>query len=351
LRTLEDGVVREAGVRGFAWDGRNDANAPAVEGDHVLWIRAEDPETPSIYGETATRLILDRTPPSTVISRPTVGSFVPVRAMLRGSITDLHLAEYTITVTPGGAAPIEIARAFQERRDSDLGPLPDLAEGPATLQVVATDLAENEARLDVPFVVDSTPPRAAIQSPTDEGFLRRGDHPIAVTGLASDDHLESWTLRFGAGAEPAGFVTIGQGREGGNGIALGSWDVRFVPDGVYTLSLVVTDRAGWSTESRIAVTLDGRPPTVALSRPFEGGYVTAPGPIVGTATDANLASWELESAPGDAAAAFLRERGFRVSVVSQQAASGLPPGTIVRQTPAGGFEVQPGDAISFEVAR
>lgn len=53
----------------------------------------------------------------------------------------------------------------------------------------------------------------------------------------------------------------------------------------------------------------------------------------------------------DAAAAFLRQRGFRVSVVSQYASSGLPPGTIVRQTPAGGFEVQPGDAISFEVAR
>lgn len=53
----------------------------------------------------------------------------------------------------------------------------------------------------------------------------------------------------------------------------------------------------------------------------------------------------------DAAAAFLRHRGFRVSVVSQLTASGLPPGTIVRQTPAGGYEVQPGDAISFEVAR
>jgi serine/threonine-protein kinase len=53
----------------------------------------------------------------------------------------------------------------------------------------------------------------------------------------------------------------------------------------------------------------------------------------------------------EAASAFLRQRGFRVSVVSQQTSSGLPPGTIVRQTPAGGFEVQPGDAISFEVAR
>ena len=156
----------------------------------------------------------------------------------------------------------------------------------------------------MPFVVDSTPPRAVIQSPRDADFLRRGDDPIPVTGLVGDDHLEGWTLRFGAGAEPAGFVTIGQGQEGGNGIALGPWDVRFVPDGLYTLSLVATDRAGWSTESRIAVTLDGRPPTVALSRPLEGGYVTAPGPIVGTASDANFASWELEAAPGGAATAY-----------------------------------------------
>ena len=313
LRTFEDVVVREAGVRSFAWDGRNDANEPAAEGDHVLWIRAEDPDTPSVYEEKTTRLVLDRTPPAIAISRPTAGSFVPLRATVRGSITDLHLAEYAITVTPAGDAPIEIARASQERTDSDLGALSDLAEGPATLQAVATDLAENEARLDVPFVVDSTPPRAVIQSPPDAAFLRRGDDPIAVTGLVGDDHLEGWTLRFGTGAEPVGFVTIGQGQQGGSGIALGPWDVRFVPDGVYTLSLVATDRAGWSTESRVVVTLDGRPPTVALSRPLEGGYVTAPGPIVGTAIDANLASWELESAPGVAASAPTSGRPSRTA--------------------------------------
>lgn len=54
---------------------------------------------------------------------------------------------------------------------------------------------------------------------------------------------------------------------------------------------------------------------------------------------------------GDAAAAVLRQQGFRVSFVAQQASSGLPAGLIVRQTPAGGYQVQPGAAISLEVAR
>jgi serine/threonine-protein kinase len=54
---------------------------------------------------------------------------------------------------------------------------------------------------------------------------------------------------------------------------------------------------------------------------------------------------------GDAAAAVLRQQGFRVSFVAQQSESGLPSGMVVRQTPAGGYQVQPDDSISLEVAR
>jgi beta-lactam-binding protein with PASTA domain len=54
---------------------------------------------------------------------------------------------------------------------------------------------------------------------------------------------------------------------------------------------------------------------------------------------------------GEPAAAVLRQQGFRVSFVAQQVASGLPSGLIVRQVPAGGYQVHPGDAISLEVAQ
>lgn len=60
---------------------------------------------------------------------------------------------------------------------------------------------------------------------------------------------------------------------------------------------------------------------------------------------------DLIGVEGEPAASLLRQQGFRVSFVAQQAASGLPAGMIVRQTPPGGHQVQPGAAISLEVAR
>jgi len=54
---------------------------------------------------------------------------------------------------------------------------------------------------------------------------------------------------------------------------------------------------------------------------------------------------------GDRAAELLRLRGFRVSMAGQLAAPGLPSGVVIRQTPAGGYQVHPGDAISLEVSQ
>lgn len=54
---------------------------------------------------------------------------------------------------------------------------------------------------------------------------------------------------------------------------------------------------------------------------------------------------------GERAAEALRARGFRVSIVGSQPYSGVPPGTVVRQQPAGGFQVAAADAISLEVSR
>ncbi len=54
---------------------------------------------------------------------------------------------------------------------------------------------------------------------------------------------------------------------------------------------------------------------------------------------------------GDRAADVMRTRGFRVSITTQSAASAIPPGVVVRQSPAGGYQVHPGDPIVLEVSR
>jgi serine/threonine-protein kinase len=54
---------------------------------------------------------------------------------------------------------------------------------------------------------------------------------------------------------------------------------------------------------------------------------------------------------GTHASEALRERGFRVTIVGSQPYPGVPPGTVVRQQPQGGFRVSPSDPISLEVSR
>ena len=51
------------------------------------------------------------------------------------------------------------------------------------------------------------------------------------------------------------------------------------------------------------------------------------------------------------ATTLLRSRGFRVATVGSQPYPGVPAGTVVKQTPAGGFRVGSGDPISLEVSR
>lgn len=60
---------------------------------------------------------------------------------------------------------------------------------------------------------------------------------------------------------------------------------------------------------------------------------------------------DLIGTEGARAADLLRLKGFRVTIVSQQPAPGIPPGIVIRQTPAGGYQVHPGDAISLEVSQ
>jgi beta-lactam-binding protein with PASTA domain len=53
----------------------------------------------------------------------------------------------------------------------------------------------------------------------------------------------------------------------------------------------------------------------------------------------------------DRVADALRSRGFRVTIVGSQPYPGVPPDTIVRQQPQGGFQVAASESISLEVSR
>jgi beta-lactam-binding protein with PASTA domain len=60
---------------------------------------------------------------------------------------------------------------------------------------------------------------------------------------------------------------------------------------------------------------------------------------------------DLIGTDGERAAAVLRERSLRVTLMKVPDQSGVPPGTVVRQQPAGGLRVSAAEAIAIEVAQ
>lgn len=96
----------------------------------------------------------------------------------------------------------------------------------------------------------------------------------------------------------------------------------YVPDAV-----VAQDPAGQSATSRVAL---------LVNRGQAGATYVMP---------------DLIGVNGDRAADLLRARGFRVAVVGQLPYPGVPAGVVIRQSPQGGFQIAPGEAISLEVSR
>jgi subtilase family serine protease/flagellar hook assembly protein FlgD len=328
LRTLETGLRHPAASYAQTWDGLTDAHLPAPEGDLRLFVRAVDPSVATLLQEHSIGFVLDRTPPTVAVQSPAQGSVI-ARIPVSGSVSDEHLADWVLTARPAQGPALELARSTEPVVSGVLSTLDGLADGPYTLSVKATDRAENERPLDVSFTLDSVPPKVAFREPADRAVLRRGSTPITVGGLVRDPNLQGWTLRFGAGGSPSVLRPLAEGTTEGDALALAAWNVQSLPDGVYTLVLDAADKAGQSASATIVVTLDATRPVAEIVTPKEASYVSAPILVQGTAQDANLASWRLETSPGPAASAFRWEELGKGTEGVEQAGlaswSPLPP--------------------------
>lgn len=257
--------------------------------DGTYFVRVDVVDT----GETLRLpLVLDTTRPTLSLTQPVSGAARRASVAVEGAITDLHLEDWTVEhVAPGGGTTLVAAGTVSP--DGVLAQLDGLQEGDHLVRVTAVDGAGNVRTLDVPFVVDVTPPVVAFQAPLNDAFLSGVGGPVGVVGSAEDTGLANVQLRVVRGAQEKVLFT------GASLPAQGSfyaWAVAEEADGPAELVLSAEDAAGNRGESRIAVTLDSTPPNVLVASPRRVA-LGADRAVRGTASDDHLTEWRLALSP------------------------------------------------------
>lgn len=298
-RTLATTQSTLKGSSTFNWDGKDDAGQLLPDGVYTIGLLATLSSDPLVKQDEKITVVIDATAPLVDITRP-VNGFVTATGGVMGSITDLHLTSYTVSLTNTPAAPSwnVLDSGTIGRSNAVLGSLAGLPEGNYALRIEAQDDAENKVDRVIPFIVDTTPPKVDISSPADGSVLGSKKLPVNIIGTLDEKNLKSYTLDYGSGTAPTTWTTLASGTSLPLPAVLKVWDVTTVPDSVYTLRFSAIDQAGLIGEKRITITVDNTAPTVAVTAPVDGSYVRQPMDVNGNVSDNNLANYLLEIAPG-----------------------------------------------------
>lgn len=87
--------------------------------------------------------------------------------------------------------------------------------------------------------------------------------PVTITGSAADDSFQSYSLHYGAGAEPAAWEYLQYSNLAVENGALADWYTGALADGVYSIRLTADDNSGLSASASLMVTVDNTPPVFA----------------------------------------------------------------------------------------
>ncbi|MBU0675771.1 MAG: hypothetical protein KJ950_14110 [Proteobacteria bacterium] len=313
LSIMKQGVEREfifadipPGVpQKVLWDGKNVSGSVVADGTYSIQLNVSLVSNPSISQTEVITVDVDATAPLINFSDPENLHYYKNNSVaIAGSIVDGHLSSFEITVEDPSGSVNQVASGSQSMQDHQFNTLTNLADGAYRLTVSAADSILNENHLDIPFIIDTTPPALQLDSPlSGEVYGGVDNGTISVSGSIEEVNVEKWEIRYGAGLSPLTWEVLSSDTVlPADGIIGYEWNVgpaANLQDGIYTISFFALDKAGWPSEITRQITIDNTPPVVTISSPEL--YVTENGPIKGTATDANLTEFTLLLAGGSCA--------------------------------------------------
>ncbi|MDD5224787.1 MAG: Ig-like domain-containing protein, partial [bacterium] len=247
----------------------------SAEGGYTLAINAGD-----LAGNSAQATIsftIDKTPPAISVSGVSDGIYYKVDVAPVITVTDANPAGSTITLN---GAPFVSGTTVS-------------AEGSYTLAVETSDKAGNTAQITVAFTIDKTPPVITVSGVTDGSYSKVDVTPVITV----------------TDANPAGSTMTLNGSPFVSGTTVSA-------EGVYTLAVETSDKAGNTASKSLAFTIDKIAPVISVSGVSDGVYYQTDVVPAITVTDANLASSAitLNGAPFTSGTTVSAEGGYILAV-------------------------------------
>ncbi len=293
-----------AGSHEYQWSGMDAGGSKVLDGDYKFKVKAESVNPPFTIQVESITVITDTVSPTIGVTAPVDSSYHPGVVDVQGSLNDLNLKEYAVSLSGGQEANlIDTAAVSSEIVFSDSL---DLPEGSYAIQVYAKDGVENASNQTVSFTVDKTRPKILLESPIEGEFFGSTQPVVSINGIIEETNLQSYTVQYGAGENPVNWVEIATGESQPLDNVLASWNVgndQGITDGDYTIRVTAIDKAGWESTAQVAIHVDNNSPELTIINPSEGIYVKDVFDVSGTISDPFLKKYTLDIADSNCSTA------------------------------------------------
>ena len=216
--------------------------------------------------------------------------------------------------TPASFVAEEVRLVLPEDEIEDWKGLEEWAANQGILSLLAPSEELSEGPLPV-LIVNPRP---------DEKIEGR----YVVRGRAASADFTRYTLEWGRGLEPDSWVQIQSTARPINSGSLGVWDTTLIPNGVYTLRVLLEDQKLGVRQYQVPVRIDNGKdgveddvaPVVLISSPLEGSLVKGKVDVRGFAGSAELESVVVEVGFGLSPTEWAEIRRLKVNVTGGQLA-------------------------------
>ncbi len=216
---------------------------------------------------------VDNTPPTASITAPT-GTYIHSTVSIDISASD-NFEVSTITLYIDGNEVDSWTVNSASASETYSWDTTQVADGSHTVEVTVVDGAGNTYTTSKTYYVDNTPPTISVSSPSNNAWYR-GTVTISATSSDTGSGVASMSIAIS---------TLGTVQTSSSTSISYSWDTTQVSDGTYYIWVNATDNVGNMASTKITIYIDNTPPSVRITQPSNGAYVTGTITIEVSASD------------------------------------------------------------------